>query len=256
MSQRVDYDRVADLYESRYLRNDYSGVEKALAAFVERARIERQRVLEVGCGGGHWLRWLDEANVNVAGLDPSAGMLNVARSAGGARHLIRGQAEALPCLSGSVSRVFCVNALHHFEDPAAFFREARRVLNAGGGLMTVGLDPHTGHDEWWIYEYFPETLIADRQRYLPALRIRELMTSSGFDACETRVIQHIPRELTVSEAMTGGFMDRAATSQFMVISESEYEAGVKRIHNADAAASGRTTLRSNLRLYGTTGWAA
>ena len=256
MSQRVDYDRVADLYESRYLRNDYSGVEKALAAFVEGTRSDRQRVLEVGCGGGHWVRWLDEANLHVVGLDPSAGMLKVARSAVGARHLIRGHAEALPCLSASVSRVFCVNALHHFEDPAEFFREARRVLSAGGGLMTVGLDPHTGQDEWWIYQYFPETLIADRQRYLPASRIREVMTSSGFDACETRIIQHIPRELTVSEAMTGGFMNRASASQLMMLSEPEYEAGVKRIHDADAASNGRTTLRSNLRLYGTTGWAA
>jgi ubiquinone/menaquinone biosynthesis C-methylase UbiE len=256
MTHRVDYDRVADLYESRYLRNDYSGVEKALAAFVEGTRADRQRVLEVGCGAGHWVRWVGEANVNVVGLDPSAGMLKVARSAAGARHLIRGHAEALPCLSASVSRVFCVNALHHFEDPAAFFGEARRVLNTGGGLMTVGLDPHTGQDEWWVYEYFPETLIADRHRYLPASRIRELMTMSGFDICETRVIQHRPRELTVSDAMTGGFMSRASTSQFMVISESEYEAGVKRIHDADAASNGRTTLRSNLRLYSTTGRAA
>ncbi len=256
MTQRVDYDRVADLYESRYLRNDYSGVEKALTAFVEGARVDRQRVLEVGCGGGHWVHWLDDANLNVIGLEPSAGMLSVARSAVGAAHLVRGRAEALPCLSGSVSRVFCVNALHHFEDPAAFFREARRVLQTGGGLLTVGLDPHTGQDEWWVYEYFPETLIADRQRYLPTSRIRELMTMSGFDACETQVIQHLPRELTVSEAMTGGFMNRAATSQFMVISESEYEAGVKRIRDADAACNGRTTLRSNLRLYGTTGRAA
>ena len=256
MSQRVDYDRVADLYERRYLRNDYSGVEQALAVFVAEARVERQRVLEVGCGAGHWLRWLSEANLNMVGLDPAAGMLKVARSAGGSYRLIRGRAEAVPCVSGSCSRVFCVNALHHFEDPAEFFCEARRVLTTGGGLMTVGLDPHTGHDEWWIYEYFPDALIADRQRYLPAGRIRDLMTTAGFGACETRIVQHKPRELTVTDAIAGGFMDRTSTSQLMVIPEAEYNAGVRRIHEADAASGGRTLLRSNLRLYGTTGWAA
>lgn len=256
MSQRVDYDRIADVYESRYLRNDYSGVEQALAAFVAVPRLDGQLILEVGCGAGHWLRWLGQADVTVFGLDPSAGMLKAARAATGSRHLIRGRAEALPFVSTSCRRLFCVNALHHFEDPGAFFREARRVLTAGGGLMTIGLDPHTGQDEWWIHEYFPQALIADRKRYLPAARIRELMTTSGFVTCETRIVQHMPRELTVREATAGGFINRTSTSQLMVISESEYEAGVRRIHEADAASNGATILRSNLRLYGTTGWAA
>ena len=35
MKQRVDYDRVADVYESRYQLNDYTGVETALVTFVE-----------------------------------------------------------------------------------------------------------------------------------------------------------------------------------------------------------------------------
>ncbi len=255
MSQRVDYDGVADVYDGRYRRNNYSGVEQALAAFIEETRPDGQRVLEVGCGSGHWLHWLRDSNVNVVGLDPSAGMLSAARSKVGSRHLIRGRAEAVPCASASCAGVFCVNALHHFEDPAAFVREAKRVLNAGGGLMTIGLDPHTGDDEWWVYEYFPEALIADRGRYLPTARIRELMTSAGFNTCETRIVQHRPRELTVGEAMRGGFVNRTSTSQLMVISESEYEAGVRRIHAAEAASDGKAPLRSNLRLYGTSGWA-
>jgi ubiquinone/menaquinone biosynthesis C-methylase UbiE len=256
MSQRVDYDRLADVYESRYLRNDYSGVEQALGAFVEGARGRGHRVLEVGCGGGHWLRWLAEAKVNVFGMDPAAGMLRVARSAVGPHHLMRGRAEALPVAGASCSRLFCVNAFHHFEDPVAFLREARRVLSVGSALMIVGLDPHTGQDDWWVYEYFPEALIADRKRYLSAGRIRELMVTSGFDRCETRMIQHKPREMTVSEASQGGFLNRTDKSQLMVISDSEFEAGVRRIHEADAASNGASILRSNLRLYGTTGWAA
>ena len=256
MSQRVDYDRVADVYESRYVRNDYSGVEQALAAFVAAPGIDEHVILEVGCGAGHWLHWLGQANVTVVGLDPAAGMLKVARAAPGSRRLIRGRAEALPFVSTSCRRLFCVNALHHFENPGAFFREARRVLTAGGGLMTIGLDPHNGQDEWWIYEHFPEAWVADQKRYWSTSRIRELMASSGFDGCETRIIQHRPWEMTVSAARAGGFMNRTSTSQLMVISDSEYEAGAKRIDAADNASDGQMTLRSNLRLYGTTGWAA
>lgn len=256
MNQRVDYDRVADVYESRYQRNDYTGVEKALVTFVEGPHLRRQRVLDVGCGGGHWLRRLGASGVNVFGLDPSAQMLAVARAGVGGGRLVRGRAEALPYDRSFCGGMYCVNALHHFDEPAAFFSEARRALCAGGGLLTVGLDPHTDQDEWWIYDYFPAALSEDRRRYLPASRIRDLMAEAGFSNCETRLVQHLPRVMTVSEASSGGFMHRTSTSQLMVIPDSEYEAGVRRIHEETAAAGGVKILRSDLRLYGTTGWVA
>src|ERR671931_638206 len=193
MSARVDYDSIAPLYETRYERNDYAGVQQALGAFIRKeGRLDRQHVLEVGCGTGHWVQVLLAADVNVVGLDLSGGMLNAARTRVPDAPLIRARAEALPCQTESCDRIYSVNALHHFTDPRAFLCEARRVLRPGGGLLTIGLDPHTGQDRWWIYEYFPTALVEDRRRYLPAARIRELMAASGFSRCETRVVQHLP----------------------------------------------------------------
>lgn len=253
MNQRVDYDRVASAYNSRYQRNNYTGVERALASFVEDSRAAHPRVLEVGCGTGHWVRRLRESNVTVFGLDFSAGMLAIARETLSGC-VIRGRADALPCSSASCDRVFCVNALHHFPDKAAFLIEARRVLRSRGRILTVGLDPHNGEDQWWVYEYFPAALEADRQRYLPTDRIRELMRAAGFSRCETRMIQHLPREMTVSEARSAGFLDRTSTSQLMVIADAEYEAGRKRIESAERTSDGAKILRSDLRLYATLGW--
>ena len=254
MSRRIDYDTVAADYGSRYERNDYPGVRQALAAFVtQKAGEDPHRVLEVGCGTGHWLQFLHEAGISAVGLDPSRGMLDVARERRGVGRLIRAQAEAVPVQNGTCDRILCVNALHHFTDPAAFFREARRVLRARGGLLTVGLDPHTGQDRWWIYDYFPTAFDEDRRRYLPAGTIRDLMAASGFLHCETREVQHVPVRMTVSEAARRGFLDRTSTSQLMVISEAEYDAGIKRIHSANADAGGEMILRADLRLYGTIG---
>jgi SAM-dependent methyltransferase len=257
MTQPVDYDRIAADYEARYARNDYAGVEHAVGAFVQTGEgTDHRRALEVGCGTGHWVRFLRYAGVNVVGLDVSRGMLKVARTRLPDGCLIRARAEALPCRTGSVDRMFCVNALHHFTDQTAFFSEARRVLVRGGGLLTVGLDPHAGRDRWWIYDYFPTALVEDRRRYLPAVTIRELMEASGFSRCETRVVQHLPAQMTVSEAVRRGFLDRTSTSQLMVISQAEYDAGVKRIHSANTDATGAKVLRADLYIYGTTGWAA
>ena len=254
MSHRVDYDILARDYGGRYERNNYEGVERALAGFIATgSRAAPPGVLEVGCGTGHWVQFLGDAGIGVIGVDPSEGMLNVARTTVPGR-LIRAAAEVLPFLPNSFERVFCVNALHHFTDAAAFFHEARRVLCRDGALLTIGLDPHTGLDRWWIYDYFPGALAADLRRYLPVHRIRELMDAAGFAACATQEVQHVPARFTISAADRRGFLERTSTSQLMVISRAEYEAGMKRLR-ADAN-SAETVLVSDLRLYGTLGWAA
>jgi SAM-dependent methyltransferase len=255
MTTRVDYDGVAAVYGNRYAQNDYAGVEKTLQEFVLGSRVDQQRVLEVGCGTGHWLKILGDTAVRLVGVDPSEGMLGVARASVHNGLLVRACAEKLPFPSRRFDRVFCVNALHHFTRPAAFLAEARRVLRPGGGLLIVGLDPHTRTDRWWIYDYFPNALVEDRRRYPPASHIRALMTTAGFGDCETREVQHLTREMTVDEAWRRGFLERTSTSQLLVISQAEYEEGLDRLRAASADARCEI-LYADLRLYGTAGWAA
>jgi len=253
MTRPVDYDAVAARYDSRYARNTYSGVEQALASFVEDSSPPHLRVFEIGCGTGHWVRRLRESNVVAFGLDFSAGMLGIARDTLSGR-LLRARADSLPLGTATCDRLFCVNALHHFPDQGVFITEAKRVLRSGGGLLTVGLDPHNGQDQWWVYDYFPAALAEDRKRYLPTDRIRELMEVVGFSRCETRMIQHLPWQGTVSEARSAGFLDRTSKSQLMVIPEEEYEAGRKRLEASESVSGGAQILRSDLRLFATVGW--
>jgi ubiquinone/menaquinone biosynthesis C-methylase UbiE len=142
MTRSVDYNRIAETFDRRYEENDYSGVEAALMAFVgEQAD---QRVLEVGCGTGHWLRSCHARGARVTGLDASARMLARAKAHAPGAMLAQGSAERLPWTGASFGRLFCVNAFHHFQDKVGFLAEAMRVLRPGGLIMTIGLDPHTG----------------------------------------------------------------------------------------------------------------
>jgi hypothetical protein len=58
----------------------------------------------------------------------------------------------------------------------------------------------------------------------------------------------MPGAVTFDEALTTGLIDRRSTSQLMVISDSDYTAGVARLEVE------RPLLTADLRLYATFGW--
>ena len=240
--QPVDYDVVASDYDRRYTRHQYAGIAAVLRRFLAGAS---GGVLEVGCGTGHWLGEPDGASGTVTGVDPSAAMLRRARTAAPRAHLIRAAAEALPLSAARFDRAFCINALHHFRDQAGALRECRRVLKPGGTFLTIGLDPHTGGDRWWIYDYFPASLTADRLRYSSTGRVRALLAAAGFVEAVTEEAQHIPAAVPFADAVRLGMLDRASTSQLMVIDEAEYAAGLERLQRE------QPTLRADLRVFAT-----
>lgn len=250
----VNYDSIAASYDRRYLINDYSGVGKALMAFV--GRDATRRVLEVGCGTGHWLRLLADGGIRVAGVDASYNMLDYARVQAPEAALAHGRAEFLPWIDRAFERLFCINALHHFGDKASFFAEARRVLGPGGQLMTIGLDPHTGVDRWYVYEYFEPVVQIDKRRYPASDQIREWLRAAGFSSVRTREVQHLPAHLSARAALDEGRLARGMTSQLALLTDEQYQQGIDRIRRALAAAEAagkELTLVADLRMYGTYG---
>ena len=250
----TDYDSVAERYDVRYGRYSYSGVRDTVLSFLGDATA----VLEVGCGTGHWLASVDNSRPRrLAGIDPSAAMLDRARRAAPAAQLVRARAEALPWRDQSFDRVFCVNALHHFADRERFFAEARRVLRPGGGLLTIGKDPHREGDTWWVYDYFEETRAIDRVRYAPVKTLRGEIARAGFAWAESLEADHIEIMVPAAEALaegTDGVVTPTFTSQLTVLSKEEFARGVDRIREADAAAGGTLQLLADFKLYATIGW--
>ena len=246
----ADYDSIAAGYDRRYDIHQYAGVRDTLLGFAG----EGGAVLEVGCGTGHWLAMLARAGERVvAGVEPSAEMIARARGAAGAR-LVRARAEALPWRDATFDRVFCINALHHFSDRARFFGEARRILRPGGGLLTIGKDPHAERDDWWVYDYFPETIAIDRQRFAHARDLRGELALAGFAWTESFEADRIEATMAASEALATGVVDRAYTSQLTVLSDEEFERGTARIEEANAAAGGELQLATDFRLFATVAW--
>ncbi|HKI93045.1 MAG TPA: methyltransferase domain-containing protein [Gaiellaceae bacterium] len=95
------------------------------------------RLLDVGCGGGVFLRHaLAAAGCSGAGLDHSRDMVRLAREKTGVRVELA-EAGAMPFADGEFTAVSCLVAFFFFADPVAVLREIRRVLDPGHGRVAV-----------------------------------------------------------------------------------------------------------------------
>jgi SAM-dependent methyltransferase len=253
--KRVNYDQIAPTYDKRYVADELSNTAKALLALAE--SISAERVLEVGCGTAHWLAHLDTIADQLHGLDFSPGMLGQAQQREQALRLVHGRAGQLPYAGTYFDLVYCVNAIHHFQQKASYVSEARRLLRPGGALAIIGMDPKTSGDEWYIYDYFEGTLETDLARFPSWGTVMDWMLKAGFEWIELRPVERI-FELTVGRAILDNpFLQKDSCSQLALLSEREYATGLQRIETALAAAeaAGETiTFPSEITLEMLIGW--
>jgi ubiquinone/menaquinone biosynthesis C-methylase UbiE len=114
----------------------------------------RGRVVDIGIGSGLNLPLYGAEVESVIGIDPSAGLLSLARRAAASAavraELLLGSATDLPLRTGSVDTVVMTWTLCSIPDPAAALREMKRVLRPGGALLFIehGLSPEPGVARW------------------------------------------------------------------------------------------------------------
>ena len=223
---RVDYDQIAPSYDQRYGALKYEGVASTLLSLARAG--PAGRILDVGCGTGHWLAQLRAVSPHVYGLDSSLGMLEQADQELH-DHLVCGEASRSPFAQAVFDLIFCVNAFHHFADKREFITQAAPALRPGGTLAIIGMDPHTGQDDWSLYHYFEGTREADLARYPSAESIKNWMTEAGFVQVVSGIAEHMVHSLTGREVLQSPFLQKGGTSQLALLTEEAYAAGLERI---------------------------
>lgn len=133
----------------------YEVLSKGEDRMIRRYRAEvaggaRGHVLEVGSGNGLNFSHYRDA-LDVTAVEPEPGMLKnaVPRAAAATVpvRLVRGSAEALPAVDGSVDTVILSLVMCSVPEPAAALAEVRRVLTPGG---EVRFFEHIRASEPWI----------------------------------------------------------------------------------------------------------
>lgn len=139
-----EYARLAARYDKRWAFYVRATTQESL----KRLRIHPAgRVLDVGCGTGAFLQELliSCPTLRVAGVDPCAEMLAIARKRLGSEVEIRpGWAEQLPFEDNSFDAVTSSSVFHYIRQPEQALREMDRVLVPGGQLLVTD----------WCADYF------------------------------------------------------------------------------------------------------
>jgi len=136
------FERTAASYDAWYdahpvlYRTELAAVKKAVQA--------RGRGLEIGVGTGRFASLL---SVHY-GLDPSPGMLALARRRG--IRAVRGSGQALPFKSASFNLALIVFVIEFVDDIEGFLAEAARVLRSRGRLVIGFMDKDSAWGRYFL----------------------------------------------------------------------------------------------------------
>jgi ubiquinone/menaquinone biosynthesis C-methylase UbiE len=141
-----------DLFAREHDIDDYYAGSGFVIRWIEQRRLAcirrlaaaqpRQRLLEVGCGGGHALRLFPECELT--GVDVSGHMLEKARRnlEGYRVRLLKGELSQHELADASFDRIVCTEVLEHAVNPDTILAGIRRLLRPDGrAVITFPNDP-------------------------------------------------------------------------------------------------------------------
>jgi demethylmenaquinone methyltransferase/2-methoxy-6-polyprenyl-1,4-benzoquinol methylase len=137
-----------------------------------------QRVLDAGAGTGVVSLLAQEIvgeNGYVVAVDPSQGMLDIAR-ANGVKNTHKGLGEELPFSDNEFDMVTMGFALRHVSDLTKLFKEYQRVLKPGGKILLLEITrPENIFGKWLLKLYLKGYVPAMTRLFLGSAEAQELM---------------------------------------------------------------------------------
>lgn len=135
------FERDAASYEAWYATPRGRRADRAERALLERLLAPfatARRALEIGCGTGHFTRWLAGRLPYVVGLERAPAMLAEARRRHARLPLVQGEAYDLPLRDRAVDLSVFITTLEFLDRPSAALAEAVRV--SGRGMLALALN--------------------------------------------------------------------------------------------------------------------
>ena len=144
---RFDFDTIAASYDKWYaspVGKYYDDVEKRAVARILPSPQKGARLLEVGCGTGHWSEFFAEKGFDVTGVDISPEMIRIAR----AKNIPRARFEvanavALPFDDETFDVAVAITVLEFAKGPVGVLAEMVRCVRTGGKVIVGVLNRYS-----------------------------------------------------------------------------------------------------------------
>lgn len=185
------FDSIAEHYDHSLPAHVVEHYLDKRVAFV-RARCAPGRGLDVGCGTGVLAARLAAVGFEMAGVDPSEGMLEVLRARAPEVDARRASGTELPFADDGFDLVITVAVLHHVADRAAVrgvLAEMVRVLRPGGRAIVWD---HNPRNPYWgpLMARVPQD--SGDERLVPEREIAAGLVSAGARIVESRQLGLVP----------------------------------------------------------------
>lgn len=140
---RYDFSALAENYDLWYQTQEgmlYDRFEKATVKKFLPPALPGMKLLDVGCGTGHWSDFFNDNGYAVTGIDISEAMVKIAQNkrSKAIRFLI-GDAHKLPFSDGEFDISAAITTIEFVRNPAGVIREMVRCTKKRGGIVLLGV---------------------------------------------------------------------------------------------------------------------
>ncbi len=156
------------------------------------AACPRGRGLDVGCGTGVLAGRLAAAGFDMTGVDPSTGMLAVARERVPGVAFVQGSGTELPFEDGRFDLVVTVATLHHIADAAAVrttLSELARVTAPGGRIVVWD---HNPRNPYWSRLMGKVPQDTGEERLIPEAEVLDGLRAGGATVLRSQPLGLVP----------------------------------------------------------------
>lgn len=189
----------------RFWSDHWGGLDiTALAHGLERTELwrlfkrwipETGRVLEAGCGPGHWVKFLSEQGYRAVGLDLAERALRSSKQTVPSLNVTVGDLTVTPFPSQHFDAYVSLGVIEHFEEgPGDILAEALRVVKPGGTLIfTVPFMSWVKRAKNWRHRLSSDAVDKNEQVFYQYVmsggELRSLLTRAGFEVISVRCIE-------------------------------------------------------------------
>ena len=109
------------------------------------------RILDAGCGPGHYSAVLRERGFRVTGVDGSEEMLAIARaSSPGVEFKLADLTQRIPLPDASFDYIVCIEVLRYLPNVTPMLSELARVLRPGGACLITAMPLFNINGYWFV----------------------------------------------------------------------------------------------------------